>query len=89
MHLEAGFHLNNRLNVPLNLKRKLHFMYTFLLKMHATELFKISKGVGMYFVVPSHGYALNCCILFETTRDRLLLIRKQNWFALFISNSTK
>ena len=60
MHTLAVSHLNNRLNVPLNLKESLTLKYVFSYKIRPFKLLKSVKGgVGMYLGPPRYCYALN------------------------------
>ena len=58
---EADFHLKNKLNAPLNLKKFETLLYALSLEIHLFKLLKSVKGGGggMYFRPPCYGYALN------------------------------
>ena len=81
---EAVFHLNNRMNTLLNLKRNLNTFIRIFIRNTLVLALKISKmGVGVYFGTPCYGYALNCLFLYLVIQGtRPLFKRKQMLFIL-------
>ena len=60
---EAVLHLNNRLTVPLKEKENCKVKYVFHPRFSSYNHF---KGMGVYFVSPCYGYALNCHFVYLT-----------------------
>ena len=81
MRTEAVFHLNSRLNAPLNIKRHLNTFILIYTRNTPVLALKISKwGVGVYFGMPCYGYALNCLFVYLVIQGtRPLFKRKQKF----------
>ena len=82
---EAVFHLNNRLNAAVNLKKE-HSIRIYIKNTSVLALKTSKRGVGVYFGMPCYGYVLNCLIIPGT---RPLFKRKQKLFILFTCNLEK
>ena len=91
LRTEAVFHLNSRINAPLNLKRHLNTFIRIFTRNTPVLALKISKrGVGVYFGMRCYGYALNCLFVYLVIQGtRPLFKRKQKLFILFTCNLEK